>query len=73
MHYTNKQIGRKKLLTFFFYYDNKDFFLFMRTHGIYKKIKPSQILIILQCIASVIRPEVVMQIKKKTEKQKTHK
>lgn len=57
----------------FFYYDNKDFFLFMRTHGIYKKIKQSRILIILQCIASVIRPEVVMQIKKKTEKQKTHK
>lgn len=57
----------------FFYYDNKDFFLFMQTHGIYKKIKQSRILIILQCIASVIRPEVVMQIKKKTEKQKTHK
>lgn len=30
-----------------------------------QKIKPSRILIILQCIASVIRPEVVMQIKKK--------
>lgn len=40
----------------------------MRTHGIYKKIKPSRILIILQCIASVIRPEVVMQIKKKLKK-----
>lgn len=57
----------------FFYYDNKDFFLFMRTHGIYKKIKPSRILIILQCIASVIRPEVVMQIKKKLKKNLTNK
>lgn len=72
MHYTNKQIGRKNSWLFF-YYDNKDFFLFMQTHGIYKKIKQSRILIILQFIASVIRPEVVMQIKKKTEKQKTHK
>lgn len=54
----------------FFYYDNKDFFLFMRTHGIYKKIKQSRILIILQCIASVIRPEVVMQIKKKLKNKK---
>lgn len=54
----------------FFYYDNKDFFLFMQTHGIYKKIKQSRIVIILQCIASVIRPEVVMQIKKELKNKK---
>lgn len=54
----------------FFYYDSKGFFLFMRTHGIYKKIKQSRILIILQCIASVIRPEVVMQIKKNLKNKK---
>lgn len=38
-----------------------------------QKIKPSRILIILQCIASVIRPEVVMQIKKKTKLKKPKK
>lgn len=33
------------------------------------KIRPSRILIILQCIASVLRPEVVMKFKKKTKKK----
>lgn len=70
VHYTNEQIGRKKLLTFFFIMITKIFFCLWEPMESTQKIKPSRILIILQCIASVLRPGVVMQIKKKHKKQK---
>lgn len=60
---------KKKTLDYF-YYDNKDFFFCLCEPMESTKIRPSRILIIQQCIASVIRPEVVMQIKKNLKNKK---
>lgn len=71
MHYTNEQIEEK---FDYFYYDNKDFFFCLCEPMESTKIRPSRILIISQCIASMLRPKVVMQIKKNNLKnKKSHK
>lgn len=64
---------KKKTLDYF-YYDNKDFFFCLCEPMESTKIRPSRILIISQCIASMLRPKVVMQIKKNNLKnKKSHK
>lgn len=65
MHYTNEQIEEKNSWLFF-YYDNKDFFFCLCEPMESTKIRPSRILIILQCIASVLWPEVLCKSKKQT-------
>lgn len=64
---------KKKTLDYF-YYDKKDFFFCLCEPMESTKIRPSRILIISQCIASMLRPKVVMQIKKNNLKnKKSHK
>lgn len=74
MHYTNEQIEEKNswVLTIFIMITKIFFCLCEPMES--TKIRPSRILIISQCIASMLRPKVVMQIKKNNLKnKKSHK